>query len=60
MESEVKTEDECDSEVTSEMIEAGAIELARFNYDYESWEDGGARIYKAMRRHSSPGRSVSP
>lgn len=40
--------DESEIEVTPEMIEAGALELARYHPDYESLEDGVCRIYKAM------------
>jgi hypothetical protein len=36
--------------VTPEMIKAGALELARFNPDYQSLEDGALRIYQEMLR----------
>ncbi len=35
-------------EVTPEMIEAGALELSRFNPDYQSLEDAAERIYREM------------
>lgn len=37
-----------DIEITPEMIEAGAVELSRFNSDFECLEDAVARIYRAM------------
>ena len=36
------------SPLTSEMIAAGAYELANFNSDYQSFEDAAERIYQAM------------
>ena len=33
---------------TPAMIEAGALELANFNSDYQSFEDAAERIYLAM------------
>lgn len=35
-------------EITPEMIEAGTLELAGFNQDFESDEDAVCRIYRAM------------
>lgn len=35
-------------EVTPEMIKAGALELSRFNSNYQSLEDGAERIFLAM------------
>jgi hypothetical protein len=37
-----------DFEITPEMIEAGAVELSRFNSDFECLEEAAARIYRAM------------
>lgn len=37
-----------DIEITPEMIEAGAVELSRFNSDFECLEEAAARIYRAM------------
>lgn len=37
-----------DIEITPEMIEAGAVELSRFNADFECLEEAAARIYRAM------------
>jgi hypothetical protein len=39
---------ESEAEITPEMIEAGATELARFNPDFQSLEDGAERIYLEM------------
>jgi hypothetical protein len=35
-------------EITPEMVEAGAYELASYNTDFESVEDAVVRIYEAM------------
>ena len=37
-------------EITLEMIAAGAAELAAFNPDYQSLEDGAERILREMLR----------
>lgn len=39
---------EKEPEVTPEMIEAGVLELVRFNPDYESEKDAAIRIFLAM------------
>jgi hypothetical protein len=37
-------------EITPEMIDAGAIELAKFTRVFESLEDGAQRVFEAMMR----------
>jgi hypothetical protein len=40
----------CGIEITPEMIEAGATELASYSHGWESLEDGAERIFRAMVR----------
>jgi hypothetical protein len=39
---------DCDNEITPEMIEAGALEFARYDPRFESDEEAAVRIYQAM------------
>jgi hypothetical protein len=43
-----EAERDAEIEVTPEMIEAGACELAGFHPDFESYEDAAVSIYKRM------------
>jgi hypothetical protein len=46
---------EDEMEITPEMIEAGAVELASYHgSEWESLESGGLSIYKAMTRARLP------
>lgn len=49
-----ETKNEIDA--TPEMIDAGALELARFSHGYDSLEAGARRIFLAMKRARSKKR----
>lgn len=53
-------EHEPEIEITPEMIEAGALEVARGNPDYFSDEEIAVKVYRAMEKARTIGPNLVP